>query len=100
MKNNNESETSKIRSIINKLFGLSSDKGNIQQRDYDKDRLVSEAIKAKEIQAKRQAEILEEKQGNQLQSSSEQGDSFKILAPRSCPFHPMHPQHNLRPSRR
>ena len=47
MKNNNESETSKIRSIINKLFGLSSDKSNIQQRDYDKDRLVAEAIKAK-----------------------------------------------------
>ena len=80
MKNNNESETSKIRSIINKLFGLSSDKGNIQQRDYDKDRLVAEAIKAKEIQAKREAEILEEKQGNQPQSSSEKGDSLKILA--------------------
>ena len=80
MKNNNESETSKTRSIINKLFGLSSDKGNIQQRDYDKDRLVAEAIKAKEIQAKREAEILEEKQGNQPQSSSEKEDSLKILA--------------------
>ena len=80
---NNNNETSKIREIFNKLFGLKSSTKNLP----DKADAIAKAIKEreakarreKEAQARREAETSNLNKENQLQSKLDIGDIHKIL---------------------
>ncbi|MDA8855403.1 hypothetical protein N9I91_04555, partial [Candidatus Pseudothioglobus singularis] len=80
---NNNNETSKIREIFNKLFGLKSSTKNLP----DKADAIAKAIKDKEAKARREKEAKARREAetsnlnkeNQLQSNLDVGDIHKIL---------------------
>jgi molecular chaperone GrpE (heat shock protein) len=75
MKNNNDNETSKIRAIFNKLFGLNSNTKNVPDKAY----AIAKAKREKEAKARREDETSNVNKESQLQSSPDLGDIHKIL---------------------
>ena len=80
---NNNNETSKIRVIFNKLFGLNSSSQNDLDKGYaiakSKIEAEAKAMREKEIKDRRESEVSNANIENQLQSNPDLDDTHKIL---------------------